>query len=536
MNNFEERKKYFKADFNGEMYDRLLNMVEELIIAEISRNEFAMKDIYNIYNEYINDENLYMGIALETYDMMNIYLMNREDYLAPAIVMSLFAYSNTNNKPEIINLMLKKAFKKEYKSVETNTMRCDVDGLHRYKENIIYFYIASLLNVDKKKFSYGFLLNIKYSIPELFNSFSIVSVGKSDGKRVISEMSGVLNEFGINKNKPVSYESILAQMSRNKLNDIKSTLSSKKNIGKNSLAMLSLLADSIDDKSRNQSGISIKDELSKDSFKYFDFITSVMAKTVRCSKEIEKKELSSEELLNVLGITAYSAKNRFKSEELPQLFLIAFIVKIMGDIIMDYAKSLVMATTEKITIENDAAIEKEKIMKQYYKAKEEETRKQLEINKLNEELELLRKENSNLKAQLNKSKSKKEKEYENKKEIESLRTLFFELEHKEIEELGTEDKIYNDRKNIAFIGSNMSLHTKIKNMFPNFTYISANECSRDLNFIKKYDKVFIHTHIPHTMYYKVLSLIENLDIDLIFLNETNSEILGRRILAQINKS
>lgn len=543
MNNFKERKKYFEENFKGEKYSNLLNMIEELIIAEISKNEFAMKDICKIYDEYINDENQYMGLALETYDMMNVYLMSGKDSLAPTMVVALFAYSNKNDMPEIIDVMLKKSFKKEYRSVQANMIKCDEDSIYRYKENIICFYIASLLNVDYKDLNYTFKLNVLYSVSEVLKSFSTIAFAKRDDKEIVSEMSGVLNEFGINKNKSISYEGILIQIYKNK---VRNSISSMKSEEKNSLVMLKRLVTSMGNDSINQLGTTIddlanpfnatiKNELSKSCFKYFDFISSVISKTVRCSKDIEMKELTSEELIHVLGVTAHSAGNRFDDEELPQLFLIAFIIKVMGDTILDYAKSLVLATVEKVAVEHDSAVEKDKIAKQYYRVKEEGIKKQLEINNLKEELELLRKENSQLKAQINRFKSKKEKEYANKKEIESLRRLFFELEHEEVDEGATERDIYDDRKDIAFVGSNISLHTKIKNMFPNFTYISANECSRDLNFIKKYDKVFIHTHIPHAMYYKVLSLIENLDIDLIFLNETNSEILGRKILSQIKK-
>ena len=122
----------------------------------------------------------------------------------------------------------------------------------------------------------------------------------------------------------------------------------------------------------------------------------------------------------------------------------------------------------------------------------------------------------------------------NQLELAKLRESFFCENNKGIALINKSKFLIKDEWKIAFIGGSNTLRIKIKEEFPSFKYISPYDFTRDLTFLKNMDYIFIHTHMPHSMFYKIIDMIRLNKIKYTYLNEINIDILKEHILINLS--
>lgn len=185
---------------------------------------------------------------------------------------------------------------------------------------------------------------------------------------------------------------------------------------------------------------------------------------------------------------------------------------------------------------------------------------QAEVDKLNHQIELLKKQNELWKNEQNK-KAKKEKEkevnsykqevselrktiknqakeieklQENQKELYKLREWMFETT--QTEKVETLEESLNDvleTKKIVLVGGHIKFHNKLKERFPKLIIQSVDENLKDLK-ASKIDHVFIfHQYLSHNLYYKVMDLIMNQDIPWDYIDCVNLEQFEKKVLSKL---
>lgn len=175
-----------------------------------------------------------------------------------------------------------------------------------------------------------------------------------------------------------------------------------------------------------------------------------------------------------------------------------------------------------------------------------EEKHQKEIEKLKEELRLANEKVSSLKEmskqnvqtinqlEIEKKRLNNEviKAKENDKEIQFLRDFYFnsQEEHKVTEDVNMESILtYLNSINGVIVGGHPNLTKKMKEKLPNFEFVTKDETSRNLSFLRNKEIVFISStsmHDKHALYFKIVKEINNTDTFLSYLEKhTNVELL-----------
>lgn len=150
-----------------------------------------------------------------------------------------------------------------------------------------------------------------------------------------------------------------------------------------------------------------------------------------------------------------------------------------------------------------------------------------EINDLCEKLNALEKENNRLKIEL-------ELEKRNREELNSLREFLFNLDKKEV--YIEEDVDFDFLKNYksVLIGGHERWQQRMKELLPNFIFIHPSQKNFDTNILNGVDILFVYVnYLNHSIYYRVMSAIENNHIKVIYLNQQNENQLLKRIYQEI---
>lgn len=140
-----------------------------------------------------------------------------------------------------------------------------------------------------------------------------------------------------------------------------------------------------------------------------------------------------------------------------------------------------------------------------------------DIEKIQRSYELLEKENSRLKTEL-------ENEKRNKEELIGLRNFIFTLDKQE-QYISKEIDLNRIKKyNAIVIGGHEKWQQRMKELLPNFRFIRHDNLNFDTKIFDNINTVFIYVNfLNHTMYYKVMGAIKGKDIKVVYLNQQNEE-------------
>ena len=147
------------------------------------------------------------------------------------------------------------------------------------------------------------------------------------------------------------------------------------------------------------------------------------------------------------------------------------------------------------------------------------------------EIEQLEIENKRLKQQLTENSA-------NKKELLALREYAFRSKNQQENDSDKVDvqEIFEEisQKKVVVIGGHPGWITKMKEKLPAWNYIPIGSNNFPKNMLENADLVVLVTKFcKHSMYYRVISAIENSNTDLMFLNEVNIELSVRAIQQHI---
>ncbi|MDW7670490.1 MAG: hypothetical protein SCK57_03220 [Bacillota bacterium] len=149
-----------------------------------------------------------------------------------------------------------------------------------------------------------------------------------------------------------------------------------------------------------------------------------------------------------------------------------------------------------------------------------EGRYQKTIDKQNETLSELEKENKRLKEALT-------QQEDNRKELHALREFMFSMESDsspEYQNVSLEEKIaLVESYKCAVLGGHPNWVKKAKETLPGYVFISPDQKTVDFNFLDNMDAVFINTsYNSHTIYEKAMNFLRSNDVPLFYINEAGS--------------
>lgn len=151
----------------------------------------------------------------------------------------------------------------------------------------------------------------------------------------------------------------------------------------------------------------------------------------------------------------------------------------------------------------------------------------VDLNKANEEIEQLEKENARLIAKL-------EVEKRNREELNSLREFIFNLDkQEEYSEDEIDLKLLENYKAIV-IGGHEKWQQRMKKLLPNFEFIHPNNLNFDTRLLDNTNIIFVYVnYLNHGLYYKVMENIAGKGIKVTYLNQQNEDLVLQKIFQSI---
>ena len=140
-------------------------------------------------------------------------------------------------------------------------------------------------------------------------------------------------------------------------------------------------------------------------------------------------------------------------------------------------------------------------------------RKLLEENKeLKKQLKQLEIENKRLKSEINNA-------IDNTKELSKLREYMFnQSTNEDIEENNTVDIDALNSYKVVIVGGGTNWQNKMKEVLPNYTYISIENKNFDIKLLNNKDMIILNTSaLSHSLYYKVINYVRDNDIPMDYL-------------------
>ena len=124
---------------------------------------------------------------------------------------------------------------------------------------------------------------------------------------------------------------------------------------------------------------------------------------------------------------------------------------------------------------------------------------------------------------------------EDRDELIALREFVYNSEHDE-EDAVQEDKLpemkaYIADKNVVIIGGHVNWQNKLKEMFPDWKYVSLTSFKTvDGSMLENKDKVYFYTdYISHTSYYKFIAAVRERKIPFGYIGSYNLDKVVRQI-------
>ncbi|MCK9470671.1 MAG: hypothetical protein M0Q88_02830 [Bacilli bacterium] len=161
--------------------------------------------------------------------------------------------------------------------------------------------------------------------------------------------------------------------------------------------------------------------------------------------------------------------------------------------------------------------------------------RQIEVLKHNNDMlrkeykENIEKENILLKQEIQKLKNTIHGLEKEKIELEKLTNSFFEIDSEDLETL--ENNIVIPKIKGIIAGGYPSWHDKLKDVLPdNFIYIEGDNEKFDVNVLSNKDYVFIYTkYMSHGFYYKLIERCRKLDTNIYYISSTSPNYVKKEI-------
>lgn len=511
MNTRNERIEYFK-NFNTE----IPLPIEELFIANCLNNSYLMSSLKkfaareNLDLKVTSIENMKYNLSLIIASLDNIDMDNIK------FILSIFAYIEKENRYDVLEYIFKRGFKNIYKTVQGENKNYHINYI---EDTIPFLFIFASLNFDLNIPSEFILSNMRESALISLYNITLIEVPDDMRDKLFSKYEKFITSNKLDK--PFTLNDLTKLYMEKTMKDLR--------ISYEDSDFVSELSDRILD------GKAMKDKNLLSMFNSLRFNMECVDSFSLNSNKIFSVKLTKDDLAVILFLL-HTSEEMFPNIDIsgPEFFdkfTTAAAVYTVSSI-NNERSSIVL---ELMAREREYEKEKDALVEEFNKAKNSLlalNQKMLSENTvLIEENDALHKEIVSLKSFIRNNIKTKEIEEANKKELLSLREFIFNLEHNydNYDSKKEHDSELNDNYKIAFVGSEQSVHNRLKEYYPNIIFVTADEINRDLNYLKKMDYIFLHTHISHAMYYKVIELIKSTNASLTFINATNTDIIKNQI-------
>lgn len=151
-----------------------------------------------------------------------------------------------------------------------------------------------------------------------------------------------------------------------------------------------------------------------------------------------------------------------------------------------------------------------------------------EITRLQQQIEVLEKENRRLQSEL-------AEERKNRNELNSLREFMFNLDRQEEYTVQEEvDMEFLKKYKAVLIGGHEKWQQRMKELLPNFIFIHPDQANFDTKILDSVDIIFIYVnYLNHGIYYRAMNAIEGKNVKVAYLNQQNEEMVLKNIYKEI---
>lgn len=526
MNNRDNRIKYLEEKFDMDYV-----LCEELFIVNVVKNKYAydfvekellkIEDIDKVLNFQLN--------KILKYDISVIFQSCIKNINAVSNVMAYMCYAEVTENFKMIERLIKKSNSLLYKMMLNDEYYNEFE----VDEGNIMSFIYSFFEYD---------LDLEYD-EELISALQKVN-------------ERAVYNFVITKPSPsdqyvkvleVKFESLISKFNLKKDVNLKSIglslISEQMDIIKKRLEILGYSEDEIMCEQRNnfigKKGWELKllkdNTIKNKGYKQYKVLDNILIQQFLNFDKLKTVELNYKDVISILYLIDTLIDIKVIGEddvEATFITIMFFYIIAIDNTDMHSALTKLAFDCEKEKV--NKLKDKECIIEKNKSIIEENNVLNKKITEKDKEIEELKKRLNESNAKLNSLNNKLSKIEDNKDELVALRELFFTLEKAEIVDDNVNNKdVSISLDKVAFIGGNDNLQLKLKAEFNQFTFISADDKTKDLSFLKNMRYIFIHTHMPHALYYKIIDIIRTNNIKFSFLNASNIDILKKEIIEKL---
>lgn len=465
-----------------------------------------------------------------TYNTNCLIVKSLENIPYLAMLIKYISYIEETNQLFLLENLIKKAFSKLYKNFKNGIYNINVSNIN---ECNVALFILSFLNADANKIDQDLLEVLLEASQIIYEEVNVPCCKDSD---IMSDLrfKEIIKKYNLNKN--TSTNKILKIILDDYNKDFSLFLASK---GFNIKQIEKIVLSSFDGEFDLKDKFISTGKQSMKNLNSFQFINRMLECFTINSTTIRDEELT---LVDVKAILEYLKLSLYKKaidiEEVEESFIVFTIVYSVFKVLNKNTSTVASLFIEKNNEEVLFNRERSELQNEIFSLKKEQEEKTIALKNKELEIERLNKELEKTRAQVNALNNKLSKVDDNKEELNNLRELFFSLENKSenVDLRGNNAFEVDSLSKIAFIGGSDSLRNKLKEEFPSFVYISPDDVTKDLSFIRNMDYIFIHTHMSHSLYFKIIDIIRFNKISFSFLNEINIDLLKSNILNKLKNT
>lgn len=535
-NNREERLNYVKK-LLGVDKDYLF---EECFVIQLVKNDFVMKFVEKELNKIDDLEEVLSSTNVElNYDCYVIYSSLYSKMEQVSNLLMYIYYAEESKNLDMIERLIKKGYSKLYKSIlydnyiEVNVTVEDLNATA---------FILAFLNIDNVNTDdVEFMDILKQALLVFAQEFlSIVFYDNKntdyDSIKLNKSLDALKKDFNLKNNFALVD---LMSVAKSELDEVlKKYL---ENLGYTKIQISEEVNNDFFGKKGWEDKLLKTNLLEGTNYKVFRFITEISARFcfnfMRISIDAELNKGDMNNILSVLSVCI--DKNVISEKEVKfYFFLLTYIYVVLKDS-YDKSTAIVKLAVELEKAKYNSYLEKIELNEENSSLKEENNSLKHQVAEKDREIAELKKQLSIANAKINSLEDKISKEESNKEELIALRDLFFSLENMDIvedtEEQEQDKELCLDNLKVTFVGGSDNLQVKVKEMFTGFKMVQVEDVTKDLTFLRNMDYVFLHSHMPHSLYYKVIDIIRLYNIPFSFLNEVNTNILKNNIVSKLKK-
>lgn len=524
MNNRKERIEYFKKIESNYPFA----VCEEVFLSSVIKNDFAMKYVKK-QHDLIKDEVLHEDDFLikYKYHVNTLVIKSLGNISSLHTLLEYMEYIEKNDRTDLLEALIKKSFSKLYKDLKNGVYYIKTSNID---ECNVAFFILSFLNIDTSSLDEE-LLEILIEAGQIV--FTEMRIPGFKNSSIMSEplFKGIIKKYNLNKS--TSMNKIDRAALHEFHNDFISFLNKK---GFTIEECKPIVLGSFDQNSKLRDEFFATGKQSVRNYNKDRIITKMIEEYTFIYSQVREIRLEREDIISILEYLNILLNRRtIHEEEIEEYFLMIAWTYSLTKKINEHMSEMVGLFVENSNQQSLFDKEKSELQEEIFLLKTEQEEKTIALKNKDLEIERLNKELERAKAQVNNLNKKLSKVDDNKEELENLRELFFSLENKDKDIYLEKENSFEVDKSIkvAFIGGSDNLRNKMKEEFADFTYISPDDLTKDLSFIRNMDYVFIHTHMSHSMYFKIIDIIRFNKINFSFLNDVNIGLLRNNIFNKL---